>query len=120
MVAAVVGVADLALEAGERTRQDRAAGVPGFVSDPRPLVLPRLGEALGQRALALAQDVDREALGREKRAQAVGAPVEAEQDEWRVEGDRVERAGRDPDRFAPRVEAAGRRAGGPGLLRLRI
>ncbi len=72
VVTAVIGVVDLALEAGQRIRQNWAAGVPGPVADPRPPVRQRPGEALGRLVLALAQDVDREAVGREERAQAIG------------------------------------------------
>ncbi len=121
VVATVIGVADLALEAGQRSRQDRAAGIPGLVVEPRPLVLPRPGEALGQRLPGLRARTLTAKLWVDRNARtAVGAPVEADKDEGRIERNRVERVGRDPDRFAPRVEAASRRAGGPGTLRPRM
>ena len=72
VVAAVVGVADLALEAGQRVGQDRAAAVPDLVLDARPFVLQRAREAVGDLLLVGAQDVNREGLGREEGAQAVG------------------------------------------------
>jgi DNA-binding transcriptional LysR family regulator len=79
-------VLDRALQRGQHAVQPGAAGQPRPVADAAPVGgQPAAGEVGGQLLLRRGQDVDRERAVRPDRRQRLAGPVEAGQQQWRVE-----------------------------------
>src|SRR5215217_2561026 len=103
MVAADIGVSDLALEYRKDAGQDGTAGPADFIIDSFPFVdrLPR--KAGRQFLLAFAKNVHRKIFAGKINAHAVGMASEAPEYQRRVERDRVEGVCRIADQLAAMI-----------------
>ena len=81
-----------ALDRRQRPGEQRDTGSPGADLDPGELVVVAAGEPLGEVALVLAQDVEREPTAAAHRLLRWAATVQASQEHRRVERQRGDRA----------------------------
>src|SRR5688572_2118125 len=103
MIAADIGVSNLALENGQSAWENRTASLADFIVDAFPFVDRLPGKASGQFLLPFAQDVHRKELARQIDPHAVGVAAEAPKDQRRIERNGVEGIGGVSDKFAPVV-----------------
>jgi len=98
-------VLDRALQRGQHAVQPRAAGQPRPVRHAVPVGRePAAGEVGRQLSLRRGQDVDGERAVRPDGRQRLAGPVEADQQQWRVEGEGADRVGGGPDWMPVRVD----------------
>ena len=100
MVAAVVDGVGPAFEERQRFGKYRAPDAAEVIADVAPFVLRRPREMGGNALLQIGQHVDREMLRRLEMVEGIAAPVQAEQQQRRIERNGTERIGGEADRLA--------------------